>query len=236
MSDPSKSSSISRWGNRTCVCCCPAGHYSGILALLWVITSLDPLWVDFSQPTHFPIHRPRSTQFNPFVFECSLVMSRKDLRLYSVKVCVKTSLSLAWEAMWERVHIVFDRLLEHKTKMTIRSFHTERHTFLTSTWEFIVGSMLAPRLDRWRLIMHLSFPENSSANSDICRGDFSLHYTSVDDAIKKILHLGQRCLLSLVWHPECLSTGASSSGWLGPPQHALGWAVLRWHNPASWPP
>ena len=60
----------------------------------------------------------------------------------------------------------------------------------------LLGAIPKKSSDKWRLIMHLSYPDNSSINSGICRDDFSLLYSSVDDAIKNILHLGQGCYLA----------------------------------------
>ena len=49
-----------------------------------------------------------------------------------------------------------------------------------------------------RLIMHLSVPRGSSINDSISSQDFSLHYVTVDDAIKLIHKHGRGALLSKV--------------------------------------
>ena len=48
----------------------------------------------------------------------------------------------------------------------------------------------------FRLIYHLSFPEGSSVNDGISRELASVHYASIDDAIKKISSLGVGCFLA----------------------------------------
>ena len=48
----------------------------------------------------------------------------------------------------------------------------------------------------FRLIHHLSFPEGSSVNDGIPRELSSVHYATIDDAIKKISSLGAGCFLA----------------------------------------
>ena len=43
---------------------------------------------------------------------------------------------------------------------------------------------------RWRMILHLSAPTGSSINDYISKDEFSLHYTSVDEAVQILLALG----------------------------------------------
>ncbi len=44
---------------------------------------------------------------------------------------------------------------------------------------------------KWRVIMHLSAPHGSSINDHISRDDFSLTYSSVDDAVRIVMRLGK---------------------------------------------
>ena len=44
--------------------------------------------------------------------------------------------------------------------------------------------------DKWRMIIHLSAPAGYSINDFISSDDFSLHYASIDDAVKLLLSLG----------------------------------------------
>ena len=44
--------------------------------------------------------------------------------------------------------------------------------------------------NKWRMIMHLSAPEGYSINDFISSEDFSLCYTSIDDAVRLLLDLG----------------------------------------------
>jgi hypothetical protein len=44
--------------------------------------------------------------------------------------------------------------------------------------------------DKWLMIMHLSAPAGYSINDFISCDDFSLHYASIDDAVKVLLSLG----------------------------------------------
>ena len=59
---------------------------------------------------------------------------------------------------------------------------------------------LAPKkhTDKFRTIFHLSYPKSgeTSINSSISKDDFSLHYITIDNAIKGILSLGQGCFLA----------------------------------------
>ena len=48
----------------------------------------------------------------------------------------------------------------------------------------------------FRLIHHLSFPEGSSVNDGIPRELSSVHYATIDDAIKKMSSLGAGCFLA----------------------------------------
>ena len=49
---------------------------------------------------------------------------------------------------------------------------------------------------KWRMIMHLSAPVGRSVNDGIHPDDFSLHYSSVDDAVAIFLHLGKGALMA----------------------------------------
>ena len=52
--------------------------------------------------------------------------------------------------------------------------------------------------NKWRMIMHLSAPAGSSINDFISKDDFSLHYTSIDDAVKILLSLGRGARMAKV--------------------------------------
>ena len=52
--------------------------------------------------------------------------------------------------------------------------------------------------NKWRMIMHLSAPVGKSINDFISRDDFSLHYTSTDDAVKLLLSLGKGARMAKV--------------------------------------
>ena len=51
---------------------------------------------------------------------------------------------------------------------------------------------------KWRMIHHLSAPEGQSINDFISKEDFSLHYSSVDDATSILSELGKGALLAKV--------------------------------------
>ncbi len=52
--------------------------------------------------------------------------------------------------------------------------------------------------NKWRLILDLSYPSGSSVNDGISRELSSLHYVSVDTAVRRILELGRGALLAKV--------------------------------------
>ena len=45
------------------------------------------------------------------------------------------------------------------------------------------GLGAAPKNGKWRVILHLSAPHGSSVNDGILKEEFSLHHSSVDDAV-----------------------------------------------------
>ena len=51
---------------------------------------------------------------------------------------------------------------------------------------------------KWRLILDLSSPHGSSVNDGISKELASLQYTSVDQAVKRIISLGRDCLLAKI--------------------------------------
>ena len=59
-----------------------------------------------------------------------------------------------------------------------------------------LGAIPKKGSNKWRLILHLSYPHGSSINDGISPDDFRLHYTSVDCAIKHIIRLGPGCSLA----------------------------------------
>ena len=50
----------------------------------------------------------------------------------------------------------------------------------------------------WRMIMHLSAPAETSINDGIKKEEFTLHYSTIDDAIRMINKLGRNTLLAKV--------------------------------------
>ena len=61
------------------------------------------------------------------------------------------------------------------------------------------GVGVVPKKDgRWQVIMHLSAPPGSSINDHISPEDYSLHYSSVDDAVQLLTALGRGALMAKV--------------------------------------
>ena len=50
----------------------------------------------------------------------------------------------------------------------------------------------------WRMIMHLSAPNMLSINDGINKEDYSLHYSSIDDATRLVAKLGRNCFLAKI--------------------------------------
>ena len=50
----------------------------------------------------------------------------------------------------------------------------------------------------WRMIMHLSAHQEKSINDGILKEDFSLHYSTTDDAVRMIHRLGSKTLLAKI--------------------------------------
>ena len=50
----------------------------------------------------------------------------------------------------------------------------------------------------WRMIMHLSAPAETSINDGINKEEFTLHYSTIDDAIRMINNLGRNALLAKI--------------------------------------
>ena len=50
----------------------------------------------------------------------------------------------------------------------------------------------------WRMIMHLSAPADDSINDGIDKDDFTLHYSTIDDAVQMVNKLGRNTLLAKV--------------------------------------
>ena len=51
---------------------------------------------------------------------------------------------------------------------------------------------------KWRMTLHLSAPHNHSVNDFIPKEEFSLHYTSVDDAFQYLLNFGVRAQMAKI--------------------------------------
>ena len=56
----------------------------------------------------------------------------------------------------------------------------------------------AKKLGKWRMILHLSAPHGSSVNDGISKEDYSLHYASVDDAVKLLHSHGKGAIMAKV--------------------------------------
>ena len=61
-----------------------------------------------------------------------------------------------------------------------------------------IGLVPKKHSDRFRTIFHLYFPKSgvTSINHFISKGDYSLHYITIDNVIKGILHLGKGSYLA----------------------------------------
>ena len=60
------------------------------------------------------------------------------------------------------------------------------------------GIGVVPKKNKWRMITHLSAPAGNSINDFISKEDFSLHYTSIDNAVKILLSLGKGARMAKV--------------------------------------
>ena len=61
------------------------------------------------------------------------------------------------------------------------------------------GLRAAPKKNgKWRVILHLSAPYGISVNDGISKEEFSLHYSTVDDAVRLFLKHGVGCLMAKV--------------------------------------
>ena len=61
----------------------------------------------------------------------------------------------------------------------------------------------------WQMIMHLSAPAESSINDGIDKDDFTLLYSTIDDAIQMVNKLGRNALLAKADIKKCLSHNTS---------------------------
>ena len=83
------------------------------------------------------------------------------------------------------------------------------------------GLGAVPKKDgRWRMILHLSAPAGRSINDHISQDDYSLHYTSIDDAIRILLQLGKGALMAKV---------DLKSAFRMVPVHPADWELLGMH-------
>ena len=63
----------------------------------------------------------------------------------------------------------------------------------------VSGLGTAPKMNgKWRVILHLSAPYGASVNDGISREEFSLHYSTVDDAVRLLLKHGVGSLMAKV--------------------------------------
>ena len=74
------------------------------------------------------------------------------------------------------------------TKITVRAVRTSSFGVIPK----------ASQPSKWRLILDLSSPHGSSVNDSISKELASLQYTSVDQAVKRIVSLGKDCLLAKI--------------------------------------
>ena len=73
---------------------------------------------------------------------------------------------------------------------------------------------------KWQMIMHLSAPAGRSVNNGIHLDEFSLHYSSVDDAVAILLHLGKGALMAKI---------DLKSAFCMIPVHCVDWDLLGMH-------
>ena len=71
-----------------------------------------------------------------------------------------------------------------------------------------------------QMIMHPSAPAGRSVNDGIHLDEFSLHYSSVDDAVAILLHLGKRAMMAKI--------DLKSALWMIP-VHCADWDLLGMH-------
>ena len=57
---------------------------------------------------------------------------------------------------------------------------------------------VAKKNGKWRVIMHLSALEGSSINDFIDKGDFPIHYATVDDAVAMVSRYGKGCIMAKI--------------------------------------
>ena len=58
--------------------------------------------------------------------------------------------------------------------------------------------MVPKKNGKWRTILHLSAPEGHSVNDHINKDEFSIHYSSIDDAVALLSQHGQDVLMAKV--------------------------------------
>ena len=56
--------------------------------------------------------------------------------------------------------------------------------------------MIPKKNGKWMAILHLSAPEGHSVNDHINKDEFSIHYSSVDDAVALLSQYGQDALMT----------------------------------------
>ena len=61
-----------------------------------------------------------------------------------------------------------------------------------------LGAVPKKGSDKWRVIMHLSAPHGQSVNDYISKEDYTLHYSTIDDAVKLLSHFGPSALMAKV--------------------------------------
>ena len=61
-----------------------------------------------------------------------------------------------------------------------------------------LGAVPKKGSDKWRVIMHLSAPHGQSINDYISKEEYTLHYSTIDDAVNLLSHFGPSALMAKV--------------------------------------
>ena len=96
--------------------------------------------------------------------------------------------------------------------------------------------MVPKKHGKWRVILHLSAPSGRSINDFINKEEFTLHYSTIDNAVALLGNLKKGSLDGKNGPQISLSDGAYSSIWMGTDGHALERQSLHRYMPPLWAP
>ena len=85
--------------------------------------------------------------------------------------------------------------------------------------------------NKWRMILHLYTRTGSSINNHISRDDFSLRYSTIDDAVRMLTALGPGALMA----KTDLKSAFRMIPGLGTPWHAVAGPLLLRYLLTVWP-